>query len=86
MEFNSLTILGLIAAFCTAFSFLPQVIKTIRTKNTRDLSLGMYSVFSLGILLWLVYGLLIRDIPLILANTITLMLAVTILFLKIKYP
>lgn len=73
------------AAACTTFSFLPQALKTIRTKNTKDLSLGMYTVLTTGILLWLIYGLAIRDIPVIAANSVTLFLTATILVLKIRY-
>ena len=77
------TIIGLIAATCTTISFLPQAIKTIKTKHTKDLSLAMYSILTLGIFLWLVYGILIKDLPLIIANVITVILTSTILILKI---
>jgi len=79
------TIIGLVAAFCTTLSFLPQAIKAIRTKHTRDLSLVMYSLFTSGVLLWLIYGILRNDWPVILANAVTLIFAATILFLKIRY-
>jgi len=82
---NSITIIGLIAAACTTFSFLPQAIKVIKTKQTKDLSLGMYSIFTLGVLLWLIYGIFVKDIPLIIANIITLVFATTILIMKIRY-
>ena len=61
-------IIGLAAAGCTTLSFLPQAIKTIKTKQTEDLSLGMYSFFTLGVSLWLTYGIIIKDLPVILAN------------------
>ena len=79
------TIIGLMAAACTTISFLPQAIKIIRTKHTKDLSLGMYTIFTTGILLWLIYGILVRDLPIIAANVITLILTFTILVLKIRY-
>ena len=79
------TILGLIAATCTTVSFLPQALKTIKTRHTKDLSFGMYSLFTLGILLWLVYGIIIKDPPLIIANIITFVFTATILVLIIKY-
>lgn len=79
------TIVGLAAATCTTFSFLPQAVKVIRTKQTKDLSLVMYSVFTLGVFLWLVYGILVKDAPLIIANVITFILAATILIMKIRY-
>jgi len=83
MEIN--TIIGLAAAACTTFSFLPQAIKVIKTKQTKDLSLLMYSVFTTGVLLWLIYGISVNDTPLIIANCITLIFAVTILIMKIRY-
>lgn len=82
---NLITILGLVAATLTTISFLPQAIKTIKTKQTKDLSLGMYSVLTTGVSLWFLYGILIRDLPIILANGITLIFTAAILFLIIKY-
>ena len=78
-------ILGFLAASLTTFSFLPQAVKTIKTKDTSGISLVMYSMFTLGILGWLIYGFLKQDIPLFLANLVTFILASTILGLKIKY-
>ncbi len=80
-----LTWVGLLAAFCSTAAFLPQVIKTWRTRSTKDISLVMFTVLIIGILLWLTYGIIIRDIPLIIANTITLVFAGTILFFKLKH-
>ncbi|HAF30645.1 MAG TPA: hypothetical protein DCG75_16510 [Bacteroidales bacterium] len=82
---NFITILGLVAASCTTIAFLPQAIKTIRTKHTKDLSLGMYTLITVGTILWFMYGLFKNDLPIILANGITLSFAITILTLKIKY-
>jgi MtN3 and saliva related transmembrane protein len=79
------TVIGLLAACCTTIAFLPQAIKAIRTKHTRDLSLVMYSLFTSGVLLWLIYGILRNDCPVIIANAVTLLFAATILFLKIRY-
>ncbi|MBI2578808.1 MAG: SemiSWEET transporter [Candidatus Aenigmarchaeota archaeon] len=79
------TIIGLVAATCTTISFVPQAIRIIKTKQTKDLSLAMYSIFTTGIFLWLVYGILVKDLPLIIANAITLLFTSTILILKIKY-
>ena len=78
-------ILGSIAAVCTTIAFIPQAIKTIRSKHTKDLSLGMYGLLNVGILLWLCYGILIKEIPVILANGITLIFTLIILALIIKY-
>jgi MtN3 and saliva related transmembrane protein len=82
---SALTILGLAAGFCTTLAFLPQVLKTWRTRSTADISLGMFLVMVLGIILWLIYGALLGDLPLIAANSVTLFLAGAILALKIKH-
>ena len=82
---NFITILGLVAASCTTIAFLPQAIKTIKTKHTKDLSLGMYTLITVGTILWFMYGLFKNDLPIILANGISLSFAITILTLKIKY-
>ena len=82
---DELTMLGLAAAVCTTASFVPQVVKTFRSKHTKDISLLMYIVLTLGLFLWLVYGLLLRDIPLVAANSISFTLSSVILFLKIRH-
>ena len=82
---DAFTIIGLVAAICTTISFVPQAIRTIKTKHTKDLSLATYLIFTIGIFLWLVYGILVQDLPLIIANIITFLFALTILILKIKY-
>lgn len=85
MNINWLTTIGLVAAGCTTISFLPQAIKSIRTKKTEDISLSMYIIVTTGVFLWLFYGILIKDLPIILANIITFILTITVLILKIKY-
>ncbi len=85
MNFDATTALGFAAATLTTAAFLPQVIKTWRTRQTRDISLGMFLVLCIGICLWLVYGILRGDLPLILANAVTLVPAGTILVFKLKY-
>jgi MtN3 and saliva related transmembrane protein len=80
-----LTWMGLLAAFCSTAAFVPQVVKTWRTRSTKDISLVMFMVLITGVLLWLAYGILIRDIPLIVANGATLLFAGTILFFKLKH-
>lgn len=80
-----ITVLGLLAAFCTTLSFLPQAIKTIQTKDTTGISLSMYALFTFGTLLWLVFGLFSYNIPIIAANFVTVIFAAIILFYKIKY-
>ena len=76
--------IGWLAAVLTTFSFVPQAIKVIRTKETSSVSLWMYSIFTLGISFWLVYGLMIGSVQMTLANLITLVLAIIILRAKIK--
>ena len=78
-------IIGLTAAACTTFAFLPQVIKVVKTKETRNISLGMYFIFTVGILLWLIYGVLLNNFPMILANIISFVFASIVLILKIRY-
>ncbi|MDF1687770.1 MAG: SemiSWEET transporter [Parvibaculaceae bacterium] len=77
--------LGSIAAVFTTLSFVPQAIKVVQERNTEAISLGMYLMFTLGVCLWLVYGLLLESWPLIAANSVTLLLAGTILSLKMKH-
>ena len=77
--------LGYAAAALTTGSFIPQALMTIRTRNTSGISLGMYLVFTVGVGVWLAYGLAIGSWPMILANTITLALAAVILAFKIRY-
>ncbi|MFI3136957.1 MAG: SemiSWEET transporter [Methylococcaceae bacterium] len=76
-------IIGYVAATFTTSSFLPQAIMTIRTRDTEGLSLSMYSIFTTGVLFWLIYGLLINNLAIIVANAITLLLAASILSFKI---
>lgn len=78
-------ILGLIAGALTSISFLPQVIKTWRSGSARDLSLSMFGIFSLGVTLWLIYGLKVNSIPIIAANALTLALCLVILYFKVKF-
>lgn len=78
-------VIGLVAGFCTTLAFLPQVVKTWRSRTAKDLSLSMFLLFVVGVLLWLVYGILTNDLPIILANAFTLLLAGSILFFKLWY-
>ena len=75
---------GYAAAILATLSFLPQVVKTIRSGQTKDISLTMYLLFCSGVALWLVYGILIHATPVIVANLATLVLSGTILMMKIK--
>ena len=76
-------IIGYIAATLTTSSFLPQAIMTIKTRDTESLSLGMYIAFTLGVLLWLIYGLFVADKAIIFANAITFVLSASILSFKV---
>lgn len=76
---------GYLAAAMTTLAFVPQAIKTIRTGDTRGISLGMYVVFTIGIAFWLVYGIALQSTPMILSNIVTFMLSATILGLKLKH-
>jgi MtN3 and saliva related transmembrane protein len=78
-------ILGFVAAVLTTLCWLPQALKTIRSKDTKSLSLVTQSAFTAGVGLWLVYGLLIGDLPIIFANVVTFVLVTTILVLKLRY-
>ena len=78
-------ILGMIAGTLTTIAFVPQVVKTWRSKSTHDISYGMFILFSAGLLLWLVYGIAINSLPIILSNIVTLGLALVILGLKFRY-
>ena len=82
---NTIQLLGLSAGTLTTIAFLPQVIKTWRSRSAKDLSLGMFSLFCLGVAMWLAYGILVQDIPVIAANVMTLMLASTLLFFKLRF-
>jgi len=76
---------GYAAAAMTTLSFVPQAAKTIRSRDTRSLSLGMYVVFTAGVAMWLVYGIALNSMPMILANVVTLALSATILGLKLRH-
>ncbi len=79
------TVIGLIAATITTLSFIPQLIKTWKLKETKDISLLMFVTLGVGIILWIIYGFLLWDLPLILANSITFIFVLVILFFKFKY-
>lgn len=80
-----ITVIGLVAGFLTTVSFLPQVIRTWKTKSTKDISFYMFSILTVGIFLWMIYGFLIDSLPVILANAVSLILSAVIMAFKIKY-
>ena len=85
MEIDYITTLGIAAGVLTTIAYLPQLIKTWQSKSAGDISWTMLIVLCLGIILWLAYGLAIHDLPILLANIVTLLLAGVILVLKIRY-
>ena len=82
---DAITIIGLIAALFTTVSLLPQLIKVYKTKSTKDISTGMFTLFGCGVLLWFVYGVFVNDLPIIVANSLAFIQAIVILFFKAKY-
>ena len=79
------TVLGLVAGTLTTLSFLPQLLKAWKSRSTHDISFGMLALFSAGLVLWIVYGLIVADVPVIMANSVTLVFVGLILFLKLRY-
>ena len=77
--------IGLMAAVLTTAAFLPQVYKTWKTKDVSSLSLSMLSIFFIGVVLWLIYGLLIESLAIILANAITIFSSFLLVYFKLKY-
>lgn len=83
MEFN--TILGLVAAFFTTASYVPQAIKTIRTRDTSNISKTMYIFLCVGVLLWFIHGIIDKSWPIIISNAISLVFSIIILIYKVLY-
>ena len=83
MDYTSIA--GSMAGLLTTIAFIPQVIQVVKTKSTKDISLGMFSIFALGVLCWLTYGVLLNSIPMIVSNGIIFILASVILGYKLKY-
>ena len=77
--------LGYAAATLTTASFVPQAWRTFRTKDVSGISLRMYSVFTLGVAVWLAYGIVLGEVPMMIANASTLVLALAVLVMKLKY-
>ena len=80
-----ITTLGLVAGTLTTLSFLPQLVKAWQSRSTHDISIGMFSLLAVGIMLWIVYGVVTSDIPVIVANAVTLVFVGLILALKLRY-
>lgn len=82
---NSISMIGFAAAICTTAAFIPQVWQVWVSRSAKDISFAMYLIFITGVALWLVYGLIIKDAPLIIANLITLVLAGAVLVMKLYF-
>jgi MtN3 and saliva related transmembrane protein len=82
---DTINFIGYIAATCTTVAFLPQLIRVVRLRSAREISLGMFCVFSAGTALWLTYGLLTHSKPVTAANAVTFVLSISILVLKLHY-
>jgi MtN3 and saliva related transmembrane protein len=87
MVMNTQTVdnIGFVAALCTTVAFVPQLIRVLKLRSARDISLGTFLLFSIGVFLWLLYGIYIGSKPVIASNAATLGLSLSILYLKIKY-
>ena len=85
MNLDLKSVIGTVAGIFTTISFIPQVLHVIKTKSTKDISLTMFVLFLLGVIFWLIYGIIINEIPIIIANTLIAILAGIILVYKIKY-
>ena len=82
---SGITVLGLVAGTLTTLSFLPQLLKAWKSRSTHDISIGMFSLLAVGVVLWTVYGVVTSDIPVIVANSVTLVFVGLILALKLRY-
>lgn len=85
MEKIHIGIIGIIAGACTTMSFVPQIIKIIKTKHVRDISLMMYTVLTTGVFLWLIYGIFLDEFPIILANGVAFCLCLSVVIMKLVY-
>ncbi len=85
MEKIMIDVLGYISATLTTIAFLPQIIKTVQTKSAKDVSMGMFVLFTIGVFLWIIYGILTRTYPVLIANAVIFCLALSQIILKIKY-
>ena len=81
----AVNLIGYLAAACTTISLVPQLVRVWQLRSARDISLIMFSVFSLGVVLWLFYGIFIHSVPIIVANTTSLVLSLSILGLKLRF-
>ena len=85
LSMDYITLLGMVAGFLTTIAFLPQVLRIWKLKEAKDISFATFLIFLIGIIIWLIYGILKSDLPIIIFNSITTILAGIILFFKLKY-
>ena len=85
MAFHPTDLIGYGAAFLTTVSFVPQAWLTVRSRNVSGISLGMYTLFTVGVALWLMYGVIQRSWPLVGANAVTFLLALTVLVMRLRF-
>lgn len=78
-------IVGYVAGFCTTVSFIPQVLRSLQRRSCRDLSWTWLFIFMSGLVLWLTYGILLNDWPMIIANSLTMCLCFSLIWIKIRY-
>lgn len=78
-------VVGSLAALCTTLAFVPQVIQIWRSRSARGVSLPMYVMFTMGVILWLAYGVMLASIPIIVTNAVTLCLAISVIVMKLKF-
>jgi len=77
--------IGFLAAFCTTAAFVPQLVRIVKLRSAREISLGTFTLFTVGVALWLVYGLYVKSMPVIVSNVVTFCLSLSILVMKLKY-
>lgn len=85
MSTSAVEWIGFVAAFCTTTAFVPQLARVVKLKSAREISLGTFLMFTVGVALWLVYGLYVRSMPVIVSNVVTFCLSLSILVMKVKY-
>ena len=77
--------IGFIGGFCTTIAFLPQIIKMLQSKSTKDVSLSMYIIYCFGLIMWVIYGYLVNSYPIIIFNSITVVLSLITIIMKLRY-
>ncbi len=81
---DNTTLIGMIAAVCTTAAFVPQVLQILKSGNVDGISVAMYSILTFGVALWMIYGIILQDLPLFLANLVTFLLSSSVLALTIR--